>query len=82
MSSVDIGALLGRYKIESVLGKGGMSVVYRATDPKLQRTVAVKVMHDYLSQNQDISPHLYCINMLLPRVRMLCLFFRRLALLL
>ena len=53
MSSVDIGALLGRYKIESVLGKGGMSVVYRATDPKLQRTVAVKVMHDYLSQNQD-----------------------------
>jgi len=53
MPSVTIGAKLGRYKIESVLGKGGMSVVYRATDPKLQRTVAIKVMHDYLAQNQD-----------------------------
>lgn len=53
MSSVSIGAHLGRYKIESELGKGGMSIVYRATDPKLQRTVAVKVMHDYLSENQD-----------------------------
>ena len=46
-------AELGRYKIESELGAGGMSVVYRAQDPKLQRPVAIKVMHDYLAQNQD-----------------------------
>ncbi len=53
MPSLGHGAELGRYKIESELGAGGMSVVYRANDPKLQRTVAVKVMHDYLAQNKD-----------------------------
>ena len=53
MPSLGHGTELGRYKIESELGAGGMSVVYRANDPKLQRTVAVKVMHDYLAQNKD-----------------------------
>ena len=38
----------GRYKIESLLGSGGMSSVYRATDPNLQRTVAIKIIHHHL----------------------------------
>ena len=43
----------GRYKIESLLGQGGMSSVYKATDPNLQRTVAVKLIHPHLSQHAE-----------------------------
>ena len=39
----------GRYKIDSLLGHGGMSAVYRATDPNLRRMVAIKLIHPHLS---------------------------------
>ncbi len=46
-------SLNGRYKIETLLGEGGMSAVYKATDPNLKRVVAVKLIHPHLSTDDD-----------------------------
>ncbi len=39
------GRTLGRYRLDTLLGQGGMADVYRATDTKLGRVVAVKVIN-------------------------------------
>ncbi len=43
------GEEIGGYKIESVLGRGGMGTVYRATQMSLHRTVALKVLSSQIS---------------------------------
>src|SRR5881628_2874968 len=40
---------LGPYRIESLIGEGGMGVVYRALDTKLNRPVAIKFLSDALA---------------------------------
>ena len=39
-----VGKTLGHYEILEPLGAGGMSEVYRARDPKLERDVAIQVL--------------------------------------
>jgi serine/threonine-protein kinase len=41
-----------RYRIEDRLGAGGMSSVFRATDTILERTVAVKILAEHLSDDE------------------------------
>lgn len=41
----------GEYKIESILGRGGMSVVYRARDLRRPREVAIKVLRAEVAQS-------------------------------
>ncbi len=45
----------GRYQIESRIARGGMAKVYLATDLRLERKVAVKVMHDHLVDDSDYA---------------------------
>src|SRR4051812_42368735 len=47
------GARLGPYEIVHPLGVGGMGEVYRATDTRLERLVAIKVLPDAVTA----SPH-------------------------
>jgi serine/threonine protein kinase len=47
------GATLGQYQIQEVIGTGGMATVYKAQHTRLNRTVAIKMMHpQYLADEQ------------------------------
>jgi serine/threonine protein kinase len=47
------GTKLGPYEIQSSLGAGGMGEVYGARDTRLDRTVAVKILPEHLSEKPE-----------------------------
>ncbi|RMI17396.1 serine/threonine protein kinase [Pseudoroseomonas wenyumeiae] len=49
----EIPARIGRYRPRSLLGRGGMGVVYRAHDPVIDRSVAIKLIHPSLLGGRD-----------------------------
>ena len=49
------GTKLGPYEIIAPIGAGGMGEVYKATDTRLDRVVAIKVLPDHLSCNVELK---------------------------
>jgi serine/threonine protein kinase len=53
---VQIGAVLdGRYRIDAVIGSGGMGRVYRAEHINIGRPVAIKILHTDLGRNREAT---------------------------
>ena len=47
------GHRLGHFRVDGVIGRGGMSVLYRATDTRLGRRVALKVIDEALAADRE-----------------------------
>jgi serine/threonine protein kinase len=45
--------IAGRYEVEELVGHGGMSSVYKARDALLERHVALKILHEQYSNDED-----------------------------
>jgi eukaryotic-like serine/threonine-protein kinase len=51
MSAGDL--IAGRYELLELIGRGGMSSVWKADDRLLDRTVAIKVLHEHYTQDEE-----------------------------
>lgn len=49
----ELGAQVGAYQITEKIGSGGMATVFKARQPRLERDVAIKVMHQNISQDTN-----------------------------
>src|SRR3954463_9182745 len=53
MTTHEPGSEVAGYRIESLIGRGGMAVVYRAEDLRLHRKVALKLLSPQLADNDE-----------------------------
>jgi len=53
-----VGQVIGHYRLDDLIGDGGMGTVYRAYDLNLERTVALKVMHAHIARNAEFRARL------------------------
>ena len=51
---LESGARLGHYEVISPIGAGGMGEVYKARDPRLNRTVAIKVLPAHITERAEL----------------------------
>lgn len=49
------GKAIAHYRIQRMLGQGGMAAVYEAVDQKLNRQVAIKIMHPHLASQTNFQ---------------------------
>ena len=50
---------IGKYDVVEVLGQGGMGAVYKAVDPRIGRTVAIKVIKGDFAENPELLKRFY-----------------------
>ena len=50
---------IGKYEVIDLIGRGGMGVVYKATDPQLDRLVAIKMMTGGYDDDPDLLKRFY-----------------------
>src|SRR5262245_20859349 len=48
-------AFAGRYRLEAEIGRGGMGVIVRATDPEFQRPLAIKLLLAPVQERPDLE---------------------------
>ena len=51
--ALEVGSRLGHYDVTALIGEGGMGQVYQATDTKLNRQVALKILPEAFAADPD-----------------------------
>ncbi len=51
--ALTVGSRLGHYDVTALIGEGGMGRVYQATDTKLKRQVALKILPEAVTEDPD-----------------------------